>query len=304
MIVKESQAAVFPGQGVQKYLPEMTRLLLETDPGAEATFAESRRYLEGLDVLKAILEGDPEKLDEPTTLQPAVAVSNVAALESLKRIGFRPDVVAGHSLGEFPSLYAAGSITLETMCLLVKARALFMKEADGGMAAFFRISRYRANQLAREYGLDVAAHNVLEKNKENIVLSGSKAALTKAKNAARAIDLNIPYAAHSRKMLIARQKMALFARHVPIYEPSISIIANGTGDYFRSIREIRRDISHQLTKTVQWDRGIRRMEKDGVTIIYEVGAGSVLTGMNQAIVNGRIESVPFDPSLQSYDFTE
>ena len=315
-------AAIFPGQGVQEYLPSMSKRLLEADGDALETFEQAGKFL-GMNILRLCTDGTPEELDKPGNLQPAVATACVAAIDALRRRGFRPDVLAGHSLGEYPALYTAESITLESMCRLVQARAQYMEEANhkhpGAMSALLRIPIGQVRKIAKESGVEISAENVLKSTQENIVVSGSHAALKRAREIVQAltesqlvanarerahvIDLNIPYPAHSKRMRLAATKMRKFIKPVPIYTPTTPVIANGTGRYILTADEIRADLPRQLTKPVLWDESMRFMESEGVVAIFEVGPGAVLTGMTKKIVSSNVEVISFDPDLEEYDFS-
>lgn len=302
----------------------MCKTLLDADDQALETFEKANKFL-GMNILKICVDGSEDELGSSCNLQPAVAISSVAALESLKRMGLKYGVVAGHSLGEFAAAYAVGSITLESMCRLVKERAAYMEEANndqpGMMTAILKMPRNQVIKIARESGVEIAVENILRKGRENIVISGSIPAVKRAKKlidtlkesdnplvastmeTVRAIDLKIPYQAHSSGMRKAKSRMKKYIRHVPIYDPEIRFVGNCSGRYVSTSNGIKKELTQQLTRRVRWDESIRFMDSEGVVVIYEVGAGTVLAGINKQITKN-INTIGFDPELKIYDFPD
>lgn len=319
-------AFVFPGQGEQKHIPGTTKALLNVDPGAAATYEKAGRLLAGLDIPELCKNGTIEELSDPRNLQLATVVTSAAVFESLERRRVRPDIIFGHSLGEYPALFAARSITFDAMCNLVNARASYMIEASqenpGSMAALvWKLDEEQLEDIKRKWqyvkrickeaGVEVAADNSFVTR----TITGSKEAMARAKEVfkeieespevnaikgkMRWVDAQIPLPAHSKLMSGAALKMANYLTSVNVDPPQVPIIGNRTSRYFTSSNQIKVDLAYQLRGPVNYDRSVRYAIRQGAGAFLEVGAGKVLSGLNKQIMGDSVQIVTTEDYLKS-----
>ncbi|HMK08114.1 MAG TPA: ACP S-malonyltransferase [Anaerolineales bacterium] len=297
-------AFLFPGQGSQKV--GMGKELSEADASARAVFAEADDIL-GFPLSRFCWQGPAEELNETDVTQPALLTHSVAVLRALqaRRPGWVPGAVAGHSLGEFSALVAAGALEFAAALRLVRERGRLMKEAGrrqpGGMAAILGLDVEAVESVCRaveaETGRTVQVAN--DNCPGQIVISGDEAALAtalerlSAAGAKRAIRLAVSIAAHSALMAPALESFAGAVDGAAIVDPRLPVVGNVGAAPLRTAVEIRADVKAQLTARVRWTESVRRMIGDGVQAFAEVGTGDVLIGL--------IRRIDRSPALMALD---
>jgi [acyl-carrier-protein] S-malonyltransferase len=288
-------AYLFPGQGSQAV--GMGLALAQRYAVAQETFAEADAIL-GLPLARLCFEGPADALTSTRNAQPAILTASIAALRALQ--AERPDllpaatVVAGHSLGEYSALVAAGSLTFADAVRLTRARgeamALAGEQHPGSMAAILRLEDAQVaalcTQAAAESGdvVQVANYN----SPGQVVISGGPAGVAAATALAKAaggrvMPLAVSIAAHSALMQPA---VAAFATHVaatPFVAPHSPIIGNVQAQPLATVEEIRAELVAQLTSSVRWTASITAMIAAGVTRFVEIGPGAVLAGLVKRI---------------------
>lgn len=290
-----SLAFVFPGQGSQTV--GMMSELAKVSPIIEATFAESSQVL-GYDLWRRCQEGPAEALNATECTQPAMLTAGVAAYRLWReRGGPAPSVLAGHSLGEFTALVAAGCLDLKTAVDLVKFRAEAMQSAvpqgAGAMAAILGLEDPDAEAVCRQ----VAGLGIVEAVNFNapgqVVIAGNTAAVARAieaataKGARRALSLPVSVPAHSSLMFPAAQKLRERLNDTPIAAASGVAVYGVDAKIHAAPEEIRASLVKQLHTPVYWAATVRSMIAGGATRIVECGPGKVLTGLNRRIDKNR-----------------
>ena len=303
------RAFVFPGQGAQTI--GMGRELAEVYPAAREVFEQVDEAL-GENLSDLIWNGDIETLTLTQNAQPALMATSMAAFRALEAEGITiqdANFVAGHSLGEYSALCAAGSLKLEDTARLLRLRGQAMQEAVpvgvGAMAAILGLDFETVDRIARETAGEeeevVQAAN--DNDPAQVVISGHKAAVEraaeamKAAGAKRALMLPVSAPFHSVLMQPAAAAMADALAGVDIQQPAVPLIANVRAEAVFEPGAIRRLLVEQVTGTVRWRESIANMAEAGVTEFWEIGAGKALSGMIKRIakdVTVRNIGVPVD----------
>lgn len=291
-------AYLFPGQGSQTV--GMGADLCAHSPAALDVFDEADALL-GIKISTLCFYGPEDTLRDTLNAQPALFVTSVAALRALEDAGIsRPDAVAGHSVGEYAALVAAGALTLDTGLQLVQRRAQEMFRAGetspGTMAAVLGLSGEDVAQTCAEAeGSGAGVVQVANFNGGGqVVISGTTAGVAaatdalKARGAKRIVSLNVSGAFHSRLMGAAAQAMRHVLGDVAISDASVPVVANVTADYERSAEEIRANLTAQIDHSVRWEESIERLVQDGFDQFIEVGSGTVLSGLMKRLAPGPI----------------
>jgi [acyl-carrier-protein] S-malonyltransferase len=290
---KISWAYLFPGQGSQ-YVG-MGCDLHAAFPAARAVFDLADSTL-GVCLSRLCFCGPPEPLNDTLNAQPAILATSIAALRVLQeRGGDSPVYVAGHSMGEFSALVAAGVLSFEDGLRLVRNRGRLMKEASerspGGMAAVLGLEREPVETVCiavrEQAGQYVGIAN--DNCPGQFAISGTSAALERAmelareRGARRVIRLDVTIAGHSPLMAEAASEFRRLLDLTPFREPSVPIIANATAGPLTDPEGIRDALAQQLTSPVRWTESVRWMIAQGVTRFLEVGPKDVLTGLLRRI---------------------
>lgn len=289
-------AFFFPGQGSQTV--GMGRELYEHFPLAKATFGEADRAL-GYSITKLCFDGPEEELRKTYNTQPAILTVSIAAFRVLREAGIRPDIVAGHSLGEYSALVAAGVLNFADAVRLVNKRGMYMQEAvplgEGAMAAIMGIDRTVVVQICSQVESEHGAVQAVNFNcPGQIVIAGKTAAvenavkLLKEAGAKRAILLPVSAPFHSKLLQPAAEKLALELARVPFSEPEIPVVANVNGQISTSSSGIRDLLFRQAANPVLWEDCVATVAQFGANISVEVGPGKVLSGFTKKIAPGII----------------
>jgi [acyl-carrier-protein] S-malonyltransferase len=285
-------AYVFPGQGAQSV--GMGLDLYQNFKTAKAVFGQADKSL-GFPISRFCFEGPEEELVKTVNSQPAIVTVSFACLEAARSLngGLPPaSFVAGHSLGEYTALAAAGVLDFATAVYLARERGRLMHEAGqltpGGMAAIIGLDGEPLAEVCRQSGTRIANINC----PGQIVISGAKGKLEKAmemvkeKGAHRAIPLQVSGAFHTELMQPAVEGMAEIMANLSFNDPTIPIIGNTTAKPLTTAQAVKEELLNQLCNCVQWQRSVEYMINDGVTTFIEIGPGRVLAGLIRRIDKG------------------
>jgi [acyl-carrier-protein] S-malonyltransferase len=281
------RAHLFPGQGSQ--FPGMGKELFEKYDLTRKMFDRANEIL-GFDLSKIMLEGSKEDLQQTRVTQPAIYLHSVVTAKVMEN-DFPPAAVAGHSLGEFSALTAAGAIDFELGLQLVSQRAEAMQKAcnleSGTMAAVLGLEDETVEEICRQtQGVVVAANYNCP---GQLVISGGASAIAsaceafKAAGARRALILPVSGAFHSPLMEPARSELAQAIDATPFSTPLCPIYQNTTAQAVNDPLEIQKNLIAQLTAPVKWTQSIQAMIQNGITEFIEVGPGKVLQGLVKKI---------------------
>ena len=283
-------AFLFPGQGSQ--YPGMGRELAEEFPRARQAFEAADRAL-GIPLSKLCFEGPAEELQLTRNAQPAILAMSLAAAEVLSEKGIHADFVAGHSLGEYSALVAAGSIPIEEAVCLVRKRGQYMQEAvpvgQGAMAALLGVEAAAAEDVCREAAQGEVVSPANFNSPGQIVISGHKGAveravaLARARGAKRAIMLNVSAPFHCALMKPAQDRLAKDLDGAAIFDTKIPLANNVDAELVRSADRVREGLKRQVTAPVRWEQAMRVLRSENVDCFIEVGPGKVLSGLLQQI---------------------
>ncbi len=283
-------AFIFPGQGSQ-YVG-MGRQLAEHYPVAAKTFSEANAAL-GFDLQSLCFNGPEEALKETAVTQPAILTVSVAALNVLLELGVRPTYVAGHSLGEYSALIAAGALKFADAVRLVRRRGELMAAAvpdgQGSMAAVLGLEASRLAEACRAAS-DAGVVEMANLNcPGQIVISGSRAAVQKAGELARAagakrvVELQVSGPFHSSLMAPAAEGLSRLLAEVELADPRVKFVANIEADFVGTAKEVRERLIRQVAASVRWEESMRRILDASVDAFVEVGPGKVLSGFIRKI---------------------
>ena len=288
-------AFVFPGQGTQ-YPGMVKKLYDESDDNTKKLINEIFENIKNENVKKVLFEGSEEELKNTKYAQPAIALLSVIFTKLLKEKGINPDYVAGHSLGEYSSLYAAGVLDEKETLKLIVARGNIMSNAhiDGTMAAILELPASEVEKICDEIDGVIEAVNYNEP--KQTVIAGEKEVIEKnseifkEKGAKRVIPLAVSGPFHSSLMKpVAEQLKEEFEKY-SWKDLKVPVVANTTANILNSSDEIKEELYRQTFGPVKWVDTINELAENGVTKIYEVGPGKVLAGLIKKI-NKEIEVI-------------
>jgi len=286
------RAFIFPGQGTQSV--GMGADLYQASPAARKVFDTADKVLE-FPLSRLILKGPQEALNRTVNAQPAILTVSLACLEATKEMNgplSRPDLVAGHSLGEYTSLVAAGALDTPEAIRLVRRRGELMQQASGrypgGMAAILGLDEFVVEELCEETGARIANIN----SETQIIISGDRLALARAvdlataRGARKTVILPVSGAFHSTLMWPAREGLAEAIDKLSFDDPGIPVVGNVTAKPIETADMAKEELLNQLCHCVQWKRSVQYMTSSGVSDFVEFGPGKVLSGLVKRIDQG------------------
>lgn len=280
-------AFVFPGQGAQA--PGMGLDVYEEYDSARAVFKAADERL-GFSISRLCFEGPEEKLRETAIAQPAIVTASLAYLAALRDMDIlpEPDFVAGHSLGEYTALAAAGALDVADAVQLAALRGRLMQlasqQSPGVMAAVMGLEEAVINQTAAESGIFIANYN----SPGQIVISGDRDKMAAASEllvgkGARVVLLAVSGAFHTPLMGPAAEGLSKVVERLNFKDTAVPIVANTTGLPITGAEDIRAELLKQLTTSVYWQRSVEFMIGAGVSTFIEIGPGKVLSGLVRRI---------------------
>lgn len=297
-------AFVFPGQGSQKV--GMLQDLYNAYPIVKQRFEEADEAL-GCSISKLCFEGPDTELVKTANTQPAILTASVACYEVLKENGFTPDIVGGHSLGEYSALVAAGVLNFNDAVYVVHKRGEYMQEAvplgKGAMAAILALPREQVVEICQQVNDTVGSVQAVNFNcPGQIVIAGETAAVEtaaekmKEAGAKRAVMLPVSAPFHSRLMEPAAARLKEELDKIQVNDANIPVVANVTGKILTNASDIKDSLVTQAANPVLWEDCVAEMVNFGVTRFVEVGPGKVLTGftkkINKEMELANVEDIP------------
>ncbi len=284
-------AFVFPGQGSQKV--GMLQDLYNEFPIVKERFDQADQAL-GYSISKLCFEGPDTELLKTANTQPAILTASVACYEILKEKGFTPDIVGGHSLGEYSAMVAAGVIDFKDAVYLVHKRGEFMQDAvplgQGAMAAIINLDRDKVVAICDQVTEEVGSVQAVNFNcPGQIIISGQTEAVEKAcelmkeAGAKRAIMLPVSGPFHSRLMEPAAKRLKEEMDKIQFHDAQIPVVANVTGKILTDANAIKESLLVQVASPVLWEDCVAEMVNFGAESFVECGPGKVLTGFTKKI---------------------
>lgn len=296
---------LFPGQGSQ-YVG-MGKDLYDKFDEVKDIFAVAEKE-SGIPIRDMVFSGPEEKLNDTRVAQPAILTVSIACFELLRKRGLRPSMAAGHSLGEYSALVAAGAISFSDAIKVVKKRGEFMHEDSirnpGGMVAIIGLSAETVRGICSQVSIfgHVSVANM--NSPAQVVISGKKKALEKAKELAvksgarAAIDLKVTGAFHSSMMRDAEERLGEELIFTHFRKASIPVVVNFSATLETEPQVLKDYLTRQMTNPVRWDASMRLMLDKGIDTFIEVGPGRVLQGLMKRIDRGvKVYGVEDEKSL-------
>ena len=284
-------AFLFPGQGSQTV--GMGLELYQSSPAAKAVFDQVDEALD-TPLSRIFFEGPEDELRKTINAQPSILTVSLACLKAMEEAFGqermpKATLVAGHSLGEYTALVAAGVLSITDAARLVRERGRLMQYAaelsEGSMAAIMGMEDTALEEICRETNTEISNMNTPDQT----VISGDKAAVEKAmelandRGARRTVPLAVAGAFHSRLMEPAQEGLAKIVGDLTFNKPSIPIVGNCTGLSLTTVEDIKQELTSGLCTCVRWKDSVEYMTRMGINTFYEIGPGKVLSGMVKRI---------------------
>jgi [acyl-carrier-protein] S-malonyltransferase len=295
-------AFLFPGQGAQSV--GMGRAFCEASVAAKAVFEEAGDAL-GLDLSRLVFEGPEADLALTANTQPAVLTASVAAAAACAERGVRPDLVAGHSLGEYSALVVAGALRFADAVRLVRRRGQLMQDAvpvgAGAMAALLGLPLADVEQVCVEAARGDIVEVANVNSSAQVVVAGHRAAveravaLAAARGGRKSVLLPVSAPFHCSLMAPAAEALARELAPVTVRDPRVPVVRNVDAGVTRSAGEVKPFLVRQVVSPVRWTADVERLAAEGATMFLEVGPGRVLTGLLKRIVAGATGLAVEDP---------
>src|SRR5437868_1173295 len=300
-------AFVFPGQGAQKV--GMGQSLAEACEAAKAVFEQADEAL-GMRLSSLCFAGPEEELRLTENTQPAILATSIAALRCLEAQGMRPDFVAGHSLGEYSALVAAGALRFEDALRIVRQRGQFMQEAvpagEGAMAALLGVDVETVEAVCREASERGVCSPANINSPNQVVVAGHKSAveyavtLAKQRGVRRAVMLAVSAPFHCALMQPAAERLQPVLGDTAFADLNVPLITNVDAATITSGEQARVALVRQVASPVRWSESVKRLLDAGVTRFVELGPGKVLSGLlKQMQPEAQILNVEDAPSLEA-----
>lgn len=282
---------VFPGQGSQSV--GMGKALCDAFPHLAQIYEEASAIL-GYDIAALCFNGPAETLNLTEHTQPALLVSSVAALRALHPATITPEAVAGHSLGEYTALVAAGGLTFRDAVAIVQKRGRYMSEAvpagTGAVAALLGLAAEVVKEACREAGSAGVVQAANFNSPGQVVIAGEKAAveraieIAKTKGCKKAVPLPVSVPVHTPLMQKAADRLAADLASIAWTDLRMPLINNAEAKPIVKARDIQASLVRQLPSSVLWEDSVKAMAATGVETFVEIGPGTVLTGLIRRIV--------------------
>jgi [acyl-carrier-protein] S-malonyltransferase len=286
-------AFLFPGQGSQAV--GMGRGFYESSPGAKALFEEANAAL-GFDLKKLAFEGPEAELALTANTQPAVLAASVATAAACAERGLQPAIAAGHSLGEYSALVAAGALRFADAIRVVRKRGQLMQDAvpvgTGAMAALMGLELAEVERLCAEAANGEVVEVANVNSAQQIVVAGHRSAVERAVGLAgqrggkKSVVLPVSAPFHCALMAPAAERLRLELESIAVADPRIPVVRNVDAGVTRTAAEVRPFLLSQVASPVRWTACVKRLAAEGATTFVEVGPGRVLTALLKRIVDG------------------
>lgn len=283
-------AFVFPGQGSQAV--GMGKDLAESFPAAADVFRRADEVL-GYSISNMCFNGPEDDLKQTINTQPVLYLTSAAAFGAARALGLSAVLVAGHSVGEYAALHAAGAFDFEEGLRLVRRRAELMQKAaeenPGAMAAILGLSPEQAQEAVSKASGEGVVTAANFNSPIQTVISGEVEAVRKASEIAsgmgakRVVPLNVSGAFHSPLMQGAADALAEVLASAEIRDPAVPVVANCTADFETTAAQVRANLASQITGSVRWVESVKKIVDAGVDVFVELGSGSVLAGLIKRI---------------------
>ncbi len=283
-------AFIFPGQGSQ--YPGMAREFIENFPESKEVFDHAGQVL-GFNVAELCLQGPVEKLNQTENTQPAILTASIAILRPLERRGLSAAAVAGHSLGEYTAITAAGGFNFVDAVSLVQKRGRYMQEAvpagAGLMAAVLGMERQDVEKTCLEAAKNGIVAPANYNSPGQIVIAGEKKAVEKAMELAKSagakkvVPLSVSVPSHCGMMEQAGERLAKELEKISIADLRIPLVNNADAKFLKAASELRQSLVRQISAPLYWEDSIKNLVAEGFDTFIEIGPGKVLSGLVKRI---------------------